>query len=195
MPDARKADYPIDPQFTGRWSPRAFGPEEISEPELMTLLEAGRWAPSSYNSQPWRFAWARRGDAAWERMLGLLVPANQAWASRAAALVFLASKRTMLVRDQVVQSYSHSLDAGSAWGFIALQTHLSGWRSHGMTGVDFQRAAAELGVDDGYRLELAFAIGKPGDAAHLEAWAQAAETPNARRPLSELVSHGRFKLD
>ena len=42
----RQADYPIEPSFLNRWSPRAFTAETISETELLTILEAGRWAPS-----------------------------------------------------------------------------------------------------------------------------------------------------
>ena len=48
----RIADYPIDPMFLSRWSPRAFTAEPIGELELMSILEAARWAPSSFNSQP-----------------------------------------------------------------------------------------------------------------------------------------------
>jgi len=51
----RAADHAIDPLFLERWSPRAFSDDEISEAELLSLFEAARWAPSSYNSQPWRF--------------------------------------------------------------------------------------------------------------------------------------------
>jgi hypothetical protein len=60
-PSRRIADYPIDPMFLSRWSPRAFTAEPIGELELMSILEAARWAPSSFNSQPWRFIYARRG--------------------------------------------------------------------------------------------------------------------------------------
>ena len=44
------------------------------------MLEAARWAASSYNSQPWRFVYALRESADWERFLQLLVPFNQTWA-------------------------------------------------------------------------------------------------------------------
>ena len=49
--NSRQADHPIDPIFLERWSPRAFTAEPISEPDLMTILEAARWALSSYNSR------------------------------------------------------------------------------------------------------------------------------------------------
>jgi Nitroreductase family len=56
----RVADYAIHPQFTDRWSPRAFTGETIPEETLLSFFEAARWAPSAYNSQPWRFLYARR---------------------------------------------------------------------------------------------------------------------------------------
>jgi hypothetical protein len=52
-PSLRTADHPIHPMFLERWSPRVFAPEPITEPELMSILEAARWAPSSFNAQPW----------------------------------------------------------------------------------------------------------------------------------------------
>ena len=38
-----------------RRSYRAFKPDEIPEDAIRKILEAGRWAPSSANSQPWDF--------------------------------------------------------------------------------------------------------------------------------------------
>ena len=93
--NSRKADRPIDPIFLDRWSPRGFTESEISQVELETLFEAARWAPSAYNSQPWRFIYARRNGKGWDTLLGLLNPFNQSWAQRAAALVFVVSKTTM----------------------------------------------------------------------------------------------------
>jgi nitroreductase len=50
----RKADHPVDPWFLGRWSPRAFDQSEMPEADLLVMFEAARWAPSAFNSQPWR---------------------------------------------------------------------------------------------------------------------------------------------
>ena len=52
--NGRQSDYPIDPLFLERWSPRAFTAESIAQTDLLTMIEAARWAASSYNSQPWR---------------------------------------------------------------------------------------------------------------------------------------------
>ena len=48
----RVADYAIHPQFTHRWSPRAFTGEAIPEETLLSFFEAARWAPSSTCMSP-----------------------------------------------------------------------------------------------------------------------------------------------
>jgi len=192
--NSRTATHAIDPLFLERWSPRAFTGEPISETELMTLFEAARWAPSSYNAQPWRFIWARRDTGPWPRFLGLLSEYNRSWARNAAALVVLVSKTTMLPRgaDKEVPSPTHSLDAGAAWQNLALQATRSGWAAHGMAGFDMPRAAVELGVPSGYRVEAAIAIGRRGDKSVLPEPLQAREMPSDRLPLAQIVSEGRF---
>ena len=192
--NSRTADYPIDALFLERWSPRAFTDEPISEPDLLTLLEAARWAPSSFNSQPWRFLYARRDTEHWPRFLGLLSTYNQSWAKNAAALLILVSKTTMLPRgaDKEVPSPTHTLDAGAAWANLALQAARSGWAAHGMAGFDIPRTAAELGVPPAYKVEAAIAIGRPGDKSILPEALRAREQPSERLPLSQLVSEGSF---
>jgi uncharacterized membrane protein len=63
--EKRRTDHPIDKIFVDRWSPRAMSGEAIAENDLMVLFEAARWAPSSYNNQPWRLLYARRGSEHW----------------------------------------------------------------------------------------------------------------------------------
>lgn len=190
----RKADYPIDEMFLQRWSPRAFTAEAIPEHDLFTMLEAARWAASSYNSQPWRFLWARRETAHWDKFLGLLVEFNQSWAKDASALVFLVSNSLMRPpgADADVPSYTHSLDAGTASGYFTLQVSRMGWFAHGMVGFDKERAFAELNVPEGYRVEAAYAIGKLGDKSSLPEMLQAREEPSDRTPLSDLAFEGGF---
>jgi nitroreductase len=193
--NTRQSDHPIDKLFLERWSPRAFTGEEISEADLMTLFEAARWAPSSYNSQPWRFIYARKGTANFERFLNLLIPFNQSWAKNASALVVLASSSLMKVpgKDAPVPSHSHSMDAGAAWGFLTLQATLSGWHTHGMVGFDIEKAFAELGLPEGYRVEQCFAIGKIADKSTLPEAMAAREAPSPRNPLSSIAMEGSFK--
>src|SRR5690606_39781600 len=91
----RRPEHPIDPLFLRRWSPRAMTGEPISDAEILTLFEAARWAPSTYNEQEWRFIYARRDTSHWNRLFDLLVEGNKAWCAKAALLcVIVAHKRS-----------------------------------------------------------------------------------------------------
>ena len=191
--NGRTAQYPIDPMFLERWSPRAFDSEEISEELLMTLFEAARWAPSAFNAQPARFLYARRGTPNWPKFLSLLIPFNQSWAERASALVAIVSQTTVTKPGaEPTPSYSHSFDAGAAWAYLALQASRLGLHVHGMTGFDHKRAPVELNVPADHRVEAMIAIGRLGDKSLLPEGLQARETPNDRKLLSELVFEGGF---
>ena len=192
--NGRQADHAIDPIFLERWSPRAFTGEEIPEEELLTMLEAARWAPSSYNSQPARFLYARKNTPHWNKLFGLLGEFNQAWAANAGALIVVVSNSLMLPpgKDRPVPSHSHSFDTGCAWGYLALQAVRSGWFAHAMVGFDMDRAFAELNVPEGHRVEAAIAIGRLGDKSILPEAVQAREMPNSRNPLSQSAFEGGF---
>ena len=192
--NGRTADYPIDPMFLERWSPRAFTGEPIAEADLLTMLEAGRWAASSYNSQPWRFVYARRDTPPWPRLLDLLVPANRAWARAASALVVLISDSLMRRpgADRDVPSPTHSFDAGTASGYVALQAMRMGWHVHGMVGFDRDRAFADLNVPAGHRVEAVYAVGRLGDPSTLPEPLRAREHLNGRQPLTQLAFEGTF---
>src|SRR5690242_14093811 len=103
-----------------RWSPRSFSDRPISNEDLNTILEAARWAASSFNEQPWRFIVARKSDgAAYDRLLHLLVPGNQDWARRAPVLIIMAAKRTFS-HNGAPNVYGFH-DAGQALAHIFLQ--------------------------------------------------------------------------
>ncbi|HEY6099142.1 MAG TPA: nitroreductase family protein [Anaeromyxobacter sp.] len=191
---ARTSEHGIDPMFFQRWSPRAFTGEEIPEATLLSFLEAARWAPSAMNAQPWRFAFARRGSAAFDRFLGVLAPANQVWAARASALVAIASVTSVHLPDRAdpVPVESHSFDAGAAWAQLALQAHLAGWSTHAMGGFDRARANEVLALPPDHYLEVFVAVGRRGDPSLLPEWARLREKPSGRRPLADLVREGSF---
>jgi coenzyme F420-0:L-glutamate ligase/coenzyme F420-1:gamma-L-glutamate ligase len=47
----------------GRRSIRRYEPRAVEQPTIDALLEAGTWAPSAHNRQPWRFAVLTDADA------------------------------------------------------------------------------------------------------------------------------------
>ncbi|NIJ15703.1 nitroreductase family protein [Sphingobium vermicomposti] len=192
MTTNRQTDTALNPLFLHRWSPRAFDGSVMSAEDLRTIFDAARWAPSSFNYQPWRFLYATRDDAAnWSRFVDLLMPFNALWAKEASVLVFIVSETTMGAPDK--PSHSHSFDTGAAWAGMALQAHLLGYHTHGMAGIEMDKTRTELGVPDGFRIEAAIAIGRMGDPAALPEKLQEREVPSGRKSLDEIAYPGNFR--
>lgn len=186
----RVADHEILPIFIERWSPRAFDPRPIERELLLSVFEAARWAPSSLNIQPWRFAYALRQDDCWDDYVSALMPGNQLWAKNASALIFVLSDTMMEYRGELRPSHSHSFDAGAAWMALALQAASRGLITHGMAGVDFDRARAIVKAPEHFRMEAAVALGYPGRKSDLPEELRQRETPSPRRPIEQSIFHG-----
>ena len=191
----RQAAHGIHPLFVQRWSPRAYTGEEIPENVLHQIFEAARWAPSSVNSQPWRFLYSKRGAPSWSTFLDLLNPNNRLWAARASVLLVAVSKKTLVGRDgQVRPSRTHSFDTGAAWQNLALQASEAGWPAHAIGGFDRDKAREALRIPEEFAVEIAIAIGRQGDKSLLPPDLQEREAPNSRYELKELVLEGGFRV-
>ncbi len=188
----RQADHAVDNLFVDRWSPRAMSGEEVAQADLLVLFEAARWAPSSYNNQPWRILYAHRGSKHWSLFFDLLVDVNKVWARNAGVLLLFISKTTLDLNGK--PSITHSFDAGAAWENLALQAALKGYVAHGMQGFDYERAKVTLGIPDGFRVEAMAAVGKPGKKETLPEELQKREVPNGRRKLEETICEGPFRF-
>ena len=186
----RHPDYPVEALFPERWSRRAMSGAHVEVSALMTVFEAARWAPSSFNNQPWRFVYALRATPAWPRFLDLLTARNRPWCEQAGALVLIISKTTFDHNGK--PSKTHSFDTGAAWMSLALQADMLGLVAHGMEGFDYGAAGALVGLPDGYAVEAMCVLGHPGLVETLSEDQRAREKPNGRKPVSELVSEARF---
>ena len=185
----RATEFPINDLFLNRYSPRALSGESLTPEEIKTLFEAGRWAPSSYNAQPWRFIYSTIGSESFTGFLDLLVPFNREWCQRASMLVVTVSKDTM---DDGSPSPTHSFDSGAAWENIALQAADMGLIAHGMIGFDKEKARATRGVPEGFSVDMMFAVGKKGDPMLLPEGYRPRETPSDRKPLAEIMFEGKM---
>jgi nitroreductase len=193
LPDplaSRKPDHPIERLFLARWSPRAMSGAPLAEPELLSLLEAARWAPSTFNEQEWRYLYARRDTPSWELYLDLLVPGNQAWCRRAAVLFAVLSKRTFTRNGK--PNPVHSFDAGASFENLALQGAAMGLVVHAMAGFDRVKARSALGIPDDHEIEAMVAVGRPGDPDDLPPERRARAPPSGRKSISEFAREGTF---
>jgi len=194
MKEQRIADYPIEPLFLRRWSPRAYDAVSMDPTDLFSILEAARWAPSAYNIQPWRFLYSLRDDSYWKTYLSLLDPFNAGWAQHASALVFIISDQLTPPDGDGLQktSLAHSFDSGAAWAQLALQATSIGYQAHAMAGIDHKRSRNMLSVPAHYQVEVAIAIGKSGDPSSLSEELKDREYPSLRRRMQEITFSGVF---
>ena len=186
----RKVENNINPLFLNRWSPRAMSGEEISHDDLMGLFEAARWAPSSYNNQPWRFIYAKRNTDHWQRLFSLLVEGNKTWAKNAAVIVVVISRKNFEFNEK--PAITHQFDAGAAWENLALEATSRELVTHGMQGFDFDVARKALGIPESFDVMAMIAIGKLGQKENLPRDLQEREYPSNRKPLEEIVMEGKF---
>ncbi|MDI9846991.1 nitroreductase family protein [Rhodoblastus sp. 17X3] len=193
----RAAETPVSSLFIGRWSSRAMTGERIPDEALFALFEAARFAPSYMNSQPWRFAFARRGEPDFEKLLASLNESNQVWAKDASALVLIASKAAFTPpgKSEEAINPASSFDSGAAWASLALQARLLGWTTRAMAGFDKDKARIAAKAPQSLKLEAMIAIGRRGDPSSLPADRQPMEKPNARKAIAEIVFAGAFPGD
>ncbi|RBY95884.1 nitroreductase [Blastococcus sp. TF02-8] len=177
---------PLHPLLAGRWSPRGLdAAHELTEEQLTALLEAARWAPSANNTQPWRFAVARRGTAAFAAVRDALAPGNQLWAHAASAFVVVAAETTG--PDGAPRPWA-VYDAGQAVAHLTVQAEHEELAVHQLGGFDRDRIAALLDLPAAVVPLVVLAVGRRDAAAELpEALAARERTPRERLPLDSLL--------
>jgi nitroreductase len=190
--DHRKPEHSIESLFWRRWSPRALSGEPITEAETMSLFEAARWAPSTYNEQEWRFLYARRDTPQWPAFFDLLAEGNQLWCRQAALL-------SVIVAHQVFERNGkpnpvHVFDSGAAFENLALQGTAMGLLVHGMQGFDFEKARSTLAIPQDFTVAAMFAVGRPGDPERLPPDYRKIEVPSGRKQVREFICEGPFSF-
>lgn len=189
-PDDHDIGHDIAAPLRTRWSHRVFDGSTLADTEILRLLEAARWAPSSANEQPWRFLLAQRDDPAeFARAISCLREGNRGWAAGASLLLFTLAKR----------SYSRSGGANPfGWHDVALavanltfQARTMDLHVHQMGGILRDEIAAAYEVPDDFEVVSGVAVGRL-DQESLIAGTQNERRPRRRKPLEEIVFAGRF---
>lgn len=180
-------DVPIQPLLAKRWSPCGFANKDVAAEDLRALLEAARWAPSSYNEQPWRYFLARRSDPdAFAKALSCLVEGNQVWAKHAPVLLLGVAMLNFERNGKPNKATFH--DLGLAAGNICVEATARGLFVHQMIGIVPERVRELYNVPEDAQPLTALAIGHLGDGGNLpEAVRERDLTPRTRRPVNAFV--------
>ncbi len=182
----------IHPLLATRRSPYAFSTRPVEAENLRALFEAARWAPSSYNEQPWRFIVATREEPTdYVRVLETLVEGNRTWAQNAPVLTLAVAR---LDFNQSGRPNRHALyDLGQAVAHLSVEATARGLAVHQMGGFDPARARELFNIPAGYEPVAALAIGYPGTGENLpDSLRKRDLAPRSRKQLGEVVFSGTW---
>ncbi len=187
MQNPAPTDHPVHELIQQRFSPKAFLPRAVEPATLQSLLEAARWAPSSFNEQPWAFIVATSDrPEEFEPLLACLTPGNLAWARHAPVLLLSVAKLTFDRNGRINRHALH--DIGLASAQLALEATNHGLAAHFMAGFDGGRARQTYDIPEGFEPVAAVAVGypdKPG--APPGETREAGFAPRRRKPLKDFV--------
>jgi nitroreductase len=161
-----------------RRSIRHYRPDPVPDDLIRQVLEAGRWAPSASNRQPWAFVLVRDPELLKE------VAAHAAyyfvrWAAveEAPAMVVLCGYRGSRVYNQFLHE-----DIGLAGGQMMLQARALGLGTCWIGGLDRAAIAAILRLPEDWEVVGLLTVGFPDEDP----------APTQRKPLADLVHYGVF---
>lgn len=181
------APSPMLDLLARRRSPYAFSSRRVEPEKLRSLFEAARWAPSSYNQQPWSFIVATRENPTdYLSLLSCLVEANQQWAQQAPVLALAAAKLNF-ERDGKRNRHAF-YDLGQSVADLTVQATALGLYVHQMAGFDVERARQLFQIPTSWEPVAALAIGYLDDADQSNAQNQT----RTRKPVEEFVFSGRW---
>ena len=182
---------PIAPVLAERWSPRSFNREYLlTQQEALSILEAGRWAPSANNLQPWRFAFISRNDEMHAELCEKgLTGFNQAWAPDASGLIVMAVQKALPDGKEIT---GRKYDAGLAASLMVVQAQELGLHTHHIGGIVREEIESLLKLDDNHEVLVVIAVGKVAPAEQLEGPAYEREiAPRVRLSLDEIMLYGK----
>lgn len=178
--------------IANRWSGRAYDASQaVSQAQVISLLEAARWAPSCFGDQPWRFVVCNKADhlQAWQAAFDCLVLGNQGWAVNAPVLLLICAD-TLFGHNDKPNKWA-AYDTGAATENLCLQAAALGLMAHQMGGFDADKARATFKVPERYQILAMVAVGVPAPVETLTGEALTRETAaRSRKPLNELFFNG-----
>ncbi|KAB1443110.1 nitroreductase family protein [Pseudodesulfovibrio senegalensis] len=147
-----------------RRSIRKFTDQPVEREHLEAMLEAGRWAPSGLNNQPWRFLVIRPEDPRAERLADCTKYAHVV--RQAQALVCV-----LLEKEAMYSPMKDHQGAGACIQNMLLAAHAKGLGAVWLGQIINDQATAlnAMGLDENtYELQAVLAVGHPAQKGSSE---------------------------
>ncbi|MDA2920707.1 nitroreductase family protein [Desulfobacterota bacterium AH_259_B03_O07] len=192
MKKPANTQHPIHDSLTHRWSPRAFSERMVEEEKILSILEAARWAPSSFNEQPWSFILSTKyNQTEHESLLNCLMEGNRHWAKYVPVLMISVAK---MIFDRNNRPNRHAFhDVGLAVGNLVIQASHLGLHVHQMAGIHADKARETYKIPDTHEPVAVIAIGYYGEIDRLPEELRERElAERVRKSLKEFVFSGSW---
>lgn len=133
--------------------------KEVTQDQILRILEAGRLAPSSYNEQPWCYIVCDKNTQpeAYEKALECLVEGNREWAQNAPVLVICVSAMKSAHNNK--KNGWAQYDTGAASFGMMLQATSLGLMAHQMGGFINTKVVELFSIPEGFVPMSVMAIG------------------------------------
>ncbi len=185
---------PIHELLERRWSPRAYDKSKpVSRAQILSLIEAARWAPSCNGDEPWRYLlWNRADDeAGWQKAFDTLSENNKKWCANVPVLMLSCAGSVFGHSGKPNRHTQH--DTGMASLNLSLQAVALGLIAHQMGGFDSEKIRAAFSIPAEYTLMAMLAVGYQADPSVLPEDVKAKElTPRKRKPVGECFFAGAW---
>ena len=161
-----------------RRSIRVYKPDPVPAEMLEQILEAGRWAPSASNRQPWAFVVVQ--DPEIRRQVASHAAyyfVRWAHVSEAPLLLVLCGNR----KSGIYRQFLHE-DIGLAGGQMMLQAHALGLGTCWIGGLDRKAISGILKVPDEWETVGLLTVGFPAESPR----------PARRRAMADMVHYDAF---
>ncbi|MFO8236532.1 MAG: nitroreductase family protein [Bacteroidales bacterium] len=175
-----------------RYSPVIFSDQQIGDDVLFRLFEAARWAPSSFNDQPWNFIYGRKGqDSVYKALFETLMDDNKRKARHAPVLVLSVANMISPTTHKENPYAFH--DVGMAMGNLLLQATALDVYVHQMGGYYKKKAREILNIPRTHKPVAMMAMGYKGVFEKFpEDLQQKEQKPRTRREIKDFVFNKAF---
>lgn len=176
-----------------RRAKRALSEKDIPEEVVARFMKAATYAPSCFNSQPWRFLVATE-KASLEKLHGALSGGNY-WAKKAPVLIIVATKLAFDARLSDGRDYA-LLGCGLAVENLLLQAVADGLYAHPMAGFDPLAVKESFDIPEDYIVINLIAVGYPGSLEGLsEKHVAAEDSERSRKDDGEVICFNHWSFE
>ena len=169
---------------------RALSEKPVPEDILTRIMTAATYAPSCFNSQPWRFLVVNRNrdlEIVKENLAG-----GNYWAKKSPVIVLVLTKPDLDCRLSDRRDYAF-FSTGLAVENLILQATKEGLIAHPIAGYKPLPLKEAFGIDPEMILLTLVVIGYPGDESHLsDKHRELEHSARDRKPEDQVIMYNRW---